>query len=511
MLTTYIATNPPTLDAQTTKSIPARNATGHVMSRLYRHKTATDPNVALTLEVEPDLAASAESPDATTWTVKLRPDVNFQNIAPVNGHAVEAEDVKDSFDRAFSLPASAAKSFLDMIDESQIETPASDTVVFKLKYPYGIFLDTLANVVASWIYPPEVVAGAYDPAKQVIGSGPFSLEAFTPDVALSYKKNPNWFEHGLPYIDGEHVAIIPNPAQQLAQFTAGNVDVLSIGQNNLDAAKQANPKAAVVAAPDGNPYQIYGHMDDPSSPFADVRVRQAISMAIDRAAIGRAVYGNVYHNNAVLAFAKGKPALAPDQLDAASQYYTYNLDAAKKLVAESAAAGQLRKFIYPAHYPSPEIDTIAQMVVPMLNAAGFKIELTPVDYATQFVPVTNGALYGHYDADAVVLLMWFSGGNTAEEELSQSLAPGGAANHSHVVDQQLATMISKMLSLLDAQQRLKAVQDIQRYAADKMYYIAGIPSGDLYTLVQPRVRSYAYSLGPDVAGTETSAKLWLAS
>lgn len=511
-LSSYIAQSPPTLDAQKTKSIPGRSATGHVMSRVFRHKTGGDPNVALSMQTEPDLGLSAESPDAMTWTIKLRTDAKFQNISPVNGHPVEAEDVAASFKRGLTVTGSAAKSYLDMIDQNQIEAPAKDTVIFKLKYPYAPFQNTIAGTIAGFIYPREAPAGAYDPAKQVIGSGPFILDSYTPDVAVVHRKNPDWFQKGEPYIDGDRIAIIPDAGQQLAQFTAGNLDELFITQNNLDAAKKSNPKATVIAAPSGNPYQIFGHLDKerPDSPFQDARIRQAISLALDRDAIGKAMFSGVYHNNGVLSSAKEGWALPPDQLGDGSQYFKYNPDLAKKLVSESGLGDKLTKLVWPGHFPGPEVDTLAQIINPMLNAVGIKTQLSPVDYATQWVPVTTGVLYGHYDNDTLCLIQWMSASNTAEEELFDALTPDGSSNHPHVSDPTVTAMITKMLSTLDQQERLKAANDIQRYVANKIYYISGIPTGNIYTLVQPRVRNYAYNVsGADVAGTETYAKLWL--
>src|SRR5581483_7688834 len=64
----------------------AQTVIGGVYSRVFRFTTGTDPKVCTDHNIEPDLGVSAESPDATTWTVKLRPDLKFHNIAPVNGH-----------------------------------------------------------------------------------------------------------------------------------------------------------------------------------------------------------------------------------------------------------------------------------------------------------------------------------------------------------------------------------------------------------------------------------------
>jgi peptide/nickel transport system substrate-binding protein len=511
-LNSYIAQTPPTLDAQKTKSIPGRSATGHAMSRLFAHKTGTDPSVALSMQTEPDLGLSAESPDALTWTVKLRTDAKFQDIPPVNGHPVEAEDVVASYTRALTVTGSAAASYLDMVDHNQVQAPAKDTVVFKLKYPYAPFQNTMAGTIAGFIFPREALAGAYDPAKQVIGSGPFIMETYTPDVALTFKRNPDWFDKPRPYIDGDRIAIIPDASQQLAQFTAGNLDELFLTQNDLNTAKQNNPKATVISAPNGNPYQLYSHLDRPEAPFQDIRLRQAISMALDRQAISKAMYDGVSHDNGVLSSAKVGWALAPDQLGDGSQYFKYNPDLAKKLVAESGLGDKLTKLVWPNHFPNPDVDKLAGIINPMLNAVGIKTQLAPVDYATQWVPVTTGVLYGHYDDDALVLIQWMSSSNRADEELGDALLPNASSNHPKLTDPTVAAMVTKMLGTIDQQERMKQCNDIQRYVASKMYYISGIPTGNLYNLAQARVRNYCYNLsGYDVAGTETYAKLWLES
>ena len=75
---------------------------------------------------------------------------------------------------------------------------------------------------------PEVLSAGYDPAKLVIGSGPFIMDSAVPDVAYTYKRNSNWFEKGLPYIDGYKLSVIPDASRQQAQFAAGNLDELIV-------------------------------------------------------------------------------------------------------------------------------------------------------------------------------------------------------------------------------------------------------------------------------------------
>jgi len=509
-LNTVLTVNPPSLDSQQSLGAAGRSVMGHVSSRLFRHKSDADPLTAWSAQLENDLATHAESPDGITWTITLRPDAKFQNITPVNGHAVEAEDVKATFVRALTLPQSSARPYMSAFDANQIDTPDRNTIVFKLKFASGILPQNVTAGSWGWIFPREALAGSYDPAKQPIGCGPFILDSYTPDVAVVYKRNPDWFGKPAPYIDGERAAIIPDAAQRLAQFAAGNLDELNITQTDLDALKRSRPAATVISAPANFLYfQLFAHIDHPGSPYRDVRVRQALSMAIDRTAIGNAAFGGVYQNNGVLYSAFGKWALPPDQLGSGSQYYAYNPQAARQLLAASGAADQLKKFVYPNNVYGPAWDTIAQALNPMLNAVGFKTELVPIDYSSQFINVGKGVLYGHFDDDTLACANWVSG-PPAEQVLFDALTPGGGSNHAFVNDTDLTAVLTKMIATLDEQERLKQLQDIQRSVADRVYHVTGIPTGNLYTALQPRVRGYAYSLDIAPAGSETYAKVWLA-
>jgi peptide/nickel transport system substrate-binding protein len=507
---TALTLNPASVDPQKIKGASSHFVASCVMSRLFRIGSGSDPSVALSQPLENDLAVSAESPDAVTWTVKLRPDARFHNVAPVNGHLVEAEDIIASFKRAITLPGSLEAVYYTMVDKDQIQAPAADTVVFRLKYPYGPFAHLVAQNANGWIVPREALAGSYDPEKALIGSGPFLFDSYTPDVSATFKRNPNWFEQGRPYVDAIQAVIMPDLEQQLAQFTAGKLDELWPEINNVDSAKRENPKALEVRAPSQVGYQIYGHMDSPSSPFQDIRVRQAISLAIDRDAIGKVVFNGVFHKNAVMS-SVGQGALAPDQLGAASKYYQYDPAMAKKLLQESGAADQFEALIYPAANYGPQFEKIAQMVNPMLNAVGFKTQLVALDYNRQWVGGGKGAAYGFYPNNQLVIQIWFGAADPADYVELGSLLPDGASNHPRVNDPQLTDMVTRMRATADDKARLQMAQDVQRYIADKMYYIASLPTGDEDILVQPWVQNWCYDIGgPEGAlGTETYAKLWL--
>jgi peptide/nickel transport system substrate-binding protein len=318
-----------------------------VYSRVFAFTTGPNPETAADHNIEGDIGVSAESPDAITWTIKLRPDAKFANIPPVNGHAVEAEDVKSSFVRAIDAK-NPNRGSLDFVDPGQIQAPDSSTVVFKLKYPYAPFRQTLAAPTYSWIFPREALAGSYDPQKVAIGSGPFTLESYTPDLSATYKKNPDFYGKSRPNIDAMKMAIIPDPSQQLAQFTAGNLDEIGATQSqsysafDVDPITRANPKTQVVKSRYSIPNHIMFQLGDPRSPFLDVRVRQAFSMAIDRDVIGKSVWGGEYETVVHVPGYMGKWSMRIQDLDPRVQaLYKYNPTDAKKLL-EAAGATNLQ-------------------------------------------------------------------------------------------------------------------------------------------------------------------------
>lgn len=507
----WLLSNNAVLDPQALSQAPTDLIASGGMSRPFRFKTGPDPSVIDNHDIESDLALSAESPDAVTWTVKLRPGAKFHDVAPVNGHAVEAEDVRATFVRALSLPQNPNRGALGMIDPSQIETPASDTVIFKLKYSYAPFRKTLASPNYSWIFPREALAGSYDPTKQLIGSGPFILESYTPDVAGVLKKNPNWFESasGRPYVDGVRLAIIPAVAQQLAQFTAGNLDEVSVKAGDLDQARRSNPKATVVRLQPNAIGTLYFQLGDPASVFQDVRIRRALSMAVDRDALATAVFDNQYVDSLFFPTNLGKWALKVNQLDAtAAPYYKYNPTEAKRLLQEAGASNLSMKFAYYINGPGfgPRIDPEADAIRNMLNTVGVKTTDMPIDFLKDYLDAGKGYRQGYYPKDTILY-----GTNQQFTEIDEFLYgyyhSKSTQNEEHLNDSTLDTLIDKARTIVDDNERLKASLDIQKYIAGKMYVVtAGGAYG--FTMVQPRVQNYNPGSFSG-AVVETDAKLWL--
>jgi peptide/nickel transport system substrate-binding protein len=502
--------NPPTFDPHATVNVYTMFTASATMGRLYRFKTFWAVAAANSKEIEPDLALSYETPDGVTWIYKLRPNVRFHDIPPVNGRVFEAIDVKATFARAVA-PTSANRGFLLMIDPEKIETPDKQTVVFKLNYPYAPFSRLMASSLFAWIMPREGAEGVYDPARQVIGTGPFIFESYQPDVALTFKRNPNWFESGRPYIDGVKLPVIPDQAQRYAQFTAGNLHVVGVLQEDLETLQRQNPKAERIQNVGNGNGIMYYPLGDPASPFRDIRVRQAISLAVDRAAYGKIYYGDKYIRTFNVTPDFGKWVITWEELSPETQqWYNYDLPRAKRLMEEAGGARISVKMIYPVGNPAePLLRNQSETVYNMLTALPWKVTYVPVDYTRDWVGGGKGYQYTGLPPDTMA---WWGLAvrTTVDEHLSGWWYSKSTTNMSRLNDPRLDAMIDKARTLLNEEEQLKAYKEVQKYILDNVYCLCGMVNGLGYTLVQPRVRNFTlgdgFGPGPNVWG-----KLWLAS
>jgi peptide/nickel transport system substrate-binding protein len=515
---TPLAASPPHLDPQQTTSFYTQVPVTYVMERLMNYRTAImDEPLGASYVSVPGLALSAESPDALTWTIKLRTDVSFHDVPPVNGHPFEAEDVKATWTRALSLKSNPFLGAIDMIDPAQVTTPANDTVVFKLKYPYAPFPALLSAQTTGHVYPREALAGSYDPTKQAIGTGPFMFVSFTPDVEVVTKRNPTYYQKGLPYVDGTRTAIIADQAQRLAQFVGGHIDDFgAIPPTDLDAVKRGAAGAQLLTCPPAAANTFWLQLGDPASPFQDIRVRRAFSMSIDRDAIGKSVLQGDY----ALCF-NPSPQLGPkqslifDQLPSnVSQYYKYNPSEAKKLFEAAGVSGMTLVIDYPAPYPQvPGNAQVAEAVNNMLSAVGIKSSLRQIDYTKDYLGGGKGESYGNFPKDHVVV-SGLRNGSTADPDgrIFDYFHSKSQVGAEHLSDPTLDAMIDKERTIVNQDDRFKACLEIQQYVADKVYIVGFMPGPNIHEALQPWVKNfYPTGGGSSVGGygTETVSRLWL--
>ena len=328
--------DPVHFDPHQTTNFKTHTTLSFVYSRLVRHKVGPEIQPG-TFMVEPDLAEHWETPDDTTYVFHLRQGVKWHNKPPVNGRELVAEDVKFSYDRLLAEQSNTDRQMLESVD--RIEVVGRYTVKFVLKEPYVYLPDVLATPRSMWIIAPEIVQqfGDLKKPEHVIGTGPFLLERYEPNVKTVFKRNPEYFRQDQPYVDGVEWLVLDDDSTGLAMYRTGQIDCgpsgwWSVRQEDLETLKKSHPRLVYQDFQSNVVGALRMRTDQP--PFNDVRVRRAISHAIDRQGLIEAVSIR----------GKPTPAIAPglagwslpiDQLGAGAKYYQHDQKEARRLLAEA--------------------------------------------------------------------------------------------------------------------------------------------------------------------------------
>jgi peptide/nickel transport system substrate-binding protein len=494
----------PPLDPIANTTFRAQTLAGFTYSRLVKFKTGADPAVAANYEVVPDLAASWELPgDGTQVIFKLRANAVFHDKAPVNGRKVDAEDIRFTFERFRTEPKNSNKAAFDTVVQG-IETPDANTVVFKLKAPYGPILNLFANPQYLWILPRES-AGGFDPAKDQIGSGPWVLESLQPDIEIKLRANRKYFLEGKPYVDQWTIAILPDNLQGKAQFQAERLDIEAIQFEDKAEVAQSNPRARFLSYLPATSIPFLAFQTRGNSPFKDERARRAFSMAFDRDSLLQLSYDGqgAYHN--IVPAHMGKWWLDPkgSEIGEAGKYFQRNIRDAKAMLEAAGLAGLQFKFIYTNNAYGERFNQWAEATAAMLKDLGVRPTIVVQDYQREYISA-NGTFFGNFEGVFFGLQTPFTDPHDFLFNMAHSAS---RRNHGGIADPQLDQMIEKEGATLDEATRVKLVREIQRYMAEKMYYAPGFV-GPAYTGVQPWVRGFKWSATYGV-GTESYAEVWL--
>jgi peptide/nickel transport system substrate-binding protein len=492
--------DPPHFDPHVTRNFMTNTALSFVYNKLLRHKVGPDVPPG-TFIVEPDLAERWESPDDTTYIFYLRKGVKWHNKPPVNGRELVAEDVKFSFDRFLTVPGNPERQLLESVD--RVEVVDRYTVKFLLKEPFVWLLDILANAMCMWIVAPEVGEkyGDFKKVETAIGTGPFLLESYEPNVKTVFKRNPDYFRQGLPYIDGVEWLVVPDESTGLAMYRTGQLDTgpggnWSVRQEDLEALKKSHPHLRYQDMLAINSTTIWMRTDQP--PFNDVRVRRAISQAVDRQALIEAVY---LRGEPSPAIGRGLAqwSLPIDQLGAGAKYYQYSPKEAKRLLAEAGFAKGLKTPLTVSSGYGRDLIEATQLVQNYLKDVGIEVELKIQEYGAY--QATTGQ--GKFDGMAMgpFAVAW-----EGDSALYGPYMPDQPRNRGHINDPKLTAMVQEQRRTKDPEARKQILVDFQRYAAEQQYYVY-LFSVMITSSWQPYLKNFAHNLTFDYGSRV--AEMWL--
>ena len=467
---------------------------------LVRHKAG--PNVVPgTLPVEPHLAESWEQPNDTTYIFKLRKGVRWHAKPPVNGRELTADDVVFTFQRALTVKGNPNRAALEEID--RVEALDRYTVRFVMNQPFAWFLHSPALAP---ILPKEAAdnEGMFKKPETVIGTGPWMLERYEPNVRLTFVRNPHYFQPGLPYADAIEARIDTDPASKLAAWLSGQYDFapeihMTVQRTDLDVVKRRKPNLQMAEFT-----WLISTLAVPKlevEPFRDVRVRRALHMAVNLDEVIKVNPMGYGHGaaNPIVPAALREWAIPIGQLPPEGrQLYEADPAGARRLLAQAGQSG-LKFPVESTGTWGPAFSDVVQAILGEWKRAGIDTELK-LKEGNAFIASSLARTF-----DKMIITL--RGGLTTPDPYLVNLLPGRAQNAAGVNDPKLNDMILLQRRTFDESKRREIIFDIQRYFSQQAYHLFVSPAAKVVAAWEPYVKNFMPNIGNDYGGRLMGA--WL--
>jgi len=453
----------------------------NVYSSLLRFKTG--PGIKYSeLIVEPSLAQRWEvSPDAATYTFHLRKGVKYTDVPPVNGRELTAADVKWSYEyigrtgafKEAKLPASRNAFYFEGLDE--IQTPDPATVVVKFREGFAPFLNYAATtdnpIMAREIYEQDGHL-----KDRIAGTGPFILDSAAGQKGSRavLKKNRSYFEEGKPYLDEYHLLIIKDESLRQAAFTSRQLDLYVSGRDPTvtEEVRRSVPGAQPIDFV-SSPNIMALNFKRP--PFDSMKVRLAVSRAIDRDEVVKLVTGG--RGGWALAFSNIRDDLFTQQ--EIKSFVKYDPEESRRLLAEAGyPQGFQAELIFAADDAQQKA---AELVQAQLKRVGINLILKPLE-ATENTRRRRAA-----DCD----ICWLGEAPRVDPDgqLFNGARARGTANYNQITDPTVEAMVLAQRREGNPEKRTQLLRDVIRHINEHAFAVPTWRS-QLAALTHPYVKGY---------------------
>jgi peptide/nickel transport system substrate-binding protein len=338
-----------------------------VASSVYETLTAFDKDQ----KAEPFLAESVEPSDlAAKWTIKLKPNITFSDGAPLDAAAVKAN--LDAYKAGLASIAMKVVTDIKVVDPSTVEVD--------MNQPWASFPSLLASQEGMMQSPANI--NAPDASTHPIGTGPFVVNYWDRGSKLVTKKNPKYWQSGLPYLDGLEYRFLPDPTSRADALQAGDIDMMFSDSPKSIASFKDKQGFKTVIDDSGDVQSIV--MNQMAAPFDNEDARKALVLATDDKAITDA-FGPGVLSPTDQPFSEANPYHQSD-----AKYAGFNLDDAKKAVAAyTAATGKPLQFTLTTWTGSDNVP-LAQLLQAQWKLAGIDAQISAIDQATGISAVITG-------------------------------------------------------------------------------------------------------------------------
>jgi peptide/nickel transport system substrate-binding protein len=530
----YVGSDPNSFDPVNTN-----NALNGFIGETYSGLLREEPGYLKPSEtvIGGDLAEKWEfSGDKLQIIMKLRPGVKWHNRAPVNGRAVDMDDVLFSWDRFASLSALRALVY-NAVNASapvlSVTATDSTTLVAKLKEPLVYahhFFAPFGSRSGNLHMVPKEADGGFDLRNEMIGHGPLQLESYQPSIGMTQVRNPDYWDKDFILFDKLEMPIISESASRLAQFKAGNILNYSPSAADILSVKREEPRLLMFVTDFSASSNVltFGVLPEGKSPFLDERVRQAFSMGIDRDLwIDAAENVDQFASEGLSVETRWSTHLLANwdgwwldpkgkDFGANAKYFQHDIAEAKKLLS---AAGYPDGFDTVSHYPKTARYSTAAASEPtdgMIQELGIRLTLDVIsDYDRDYIPNVRDASgqfegYGYHSVAGTTGQRIDPVGALSTEYWSKAgFTFNGfstTGKNDQAGDPQLDALIEKARQEYDIEARRKVVHDIQRHLAKAMWGL-NMPGGASgFTMAWPALQNFRVWRGGQGYGRY---RLWL--
>lgn len=421
--------------------------------------------------IKPGLAKKWEQIDATTYRFHLREDAKFSN-----GDPLTAADVK------YSLETMAASGNLQARLLTEFETATiidEHTVDAHLSGPSGTFMGVISDAGTGSIVSKKWYSAASKKQRErdAMGTGPFRLTGWQDNVVLELRRNEHYWDPELPLLDGVDFKIFPDEQSRLAALRQGSVDAIWLGDQQL--AEQVEGEGFEIGH-NAATRSLNLFVDAREGPTADLRIRQAISQAMDREKIALLAsygYGKV---SGIVPI--GDPAAIEDAQDL--PHHKHDAAGARALLEQANAVGTKVTITYPSDASFSRDVALYEVMKEQLREVGIDLVLNPLPWADTLSKYISGnftgliAIPGVARADASA---YFSG----------FLAPKAPTNTTGDQGKQATALWQILNTTVEPQQRKEALLDLEQEVADKVLNIVPYVVTQRQELWSSRLQDYA--------------------
>jgi len=415
-----------------------------ILEQVYEGLARLDPK---SLKIVPALAASwTTSDDGLVWTFKLRPGVTFHD-----GRKLSASDVKYSLDRILN-PATKAMFFSDLEPIDKVSTPDAQTVTVDLKRPYSILTTLLASPPFTAIVPNG--SGGSLSAKPN-GTGPYSFTAQVPKTSVSLKAYPEYWA-GKAKTKDLLFQVVPDQSALISALVSGQVDFITTVPMEQVKKLQSNDRVQLIRYESAWVDEI--GFNTAKKPFRDVRVRQAVALTLDKAAIAKAA-----------TFGLGKAAdtmVAVSSYEIAVKVPSRDLSRAKALLAEAGyPSGFSFDFAPCGGTAFPQMTRAGEEIASELRAIGLTAKVTSQEPGVWVNSVVN-----EHSFDATICGL--VNGLDPDERSYRYFTSQGSNNFSQYKNAQVDNLLNQGRIEGDPNKRLSLYNQAWQILVDEAPWIA---------------------------------------